>query len=328
MEDFFKGYKNTIQRALNSDSLNESHSEYRNAAGTIMNKAFSLSDYSSQKSELTLSSDLSAIARKIGASVFENQLIGHHPDFLYLKNAQLTEKHWILSVFIDIKGSTNLFKKYPPETVMIITNTLQLAAIKVCVEFGGFIQRLHGDGLMVYFGGKGRDIKGVTFQALTALSFFCYFMENDLKDLFEEHGVERIKTRIGMDLGYDKDVLWTMAGINNSSEIATISLHTSLAAKMQVHAASNGIVVGQNIVNEVEKINSSCFTVVDDPRYIFTDPLYTQYHFNWLKSMKSMDFIASSTIGTLIIKPQTSNSIQHNSTNLVSIIGDEKPWCS
>ncbi|MBL0883573.1 MAG: hypothetical protein IBJ16_09570, partial [Chitinophagaceae bacterium] len=215
-----------------------------------------------------------------------------------------------------------------PETVMIITNTLQLAAIKVCIEFGGFIHRLHGDGLMVYFGGRGRDVKDVTFHALTALSFFCYFMENDLKDLFEEHGVERIKTRIGVDLGYDKDVLWTMAGVDNSSEIATISLHTSLAAKMQVHAENNGIVVGENIVNEIKKIDKSCFTAVEDPRYIFRDPLYTQYHFNWLKAIKSMEFVASSPNGTLILKPQASNNIQHNSANLVSVIGDQKPWTS
>jgi class 3 adenylate cyclase len=329
MEDFFKGFRSTIQSALNTNSMNENRSGFNTGIGAIQNKTFTITDFSNKKSELTLSSDLSAIARKMGATTFENQFIGHHPHFLQLKNTQETEKHWIISAFIDIKKSTNLFGNYPPETVMIITNTLQLAAIRVCIEFGGFIQRLHGDGLMVYFGGKGRDIKMTTYHALTALSFFCYFMENDLKDIFEEHGVERIKTRIGMDLGYDNDVLWTMAGINGTSEIATVSLHTSLAAKMQAYAASNGIVVGENIVAEAEKINSSCFSVVENERYIFRNPLYTQYQFDWFKCMKSMDFIASSLNGTLVIKPQTStNTIQHNPAHLVGIVGSEKPWCS
>src|SRR5947208_2404428 len=45
----------------------------------------------------------------------EDAKIGLHPDFKHLKGTVNTEYHYIVSVFIDIKGSTNLHKEYDLE---------------------------------------------------------------------------------------------------------------------------------------------------------------------------------------------------------------------
>src|SRR5690606_523932 len=140
---------------------------------------------------------------------------------------------YIVSVFIDISNSTSLFREYEPETILIITNTIQRAAIHTCVTFGGYVHRLEGDGLFVYFGGKGIDKKDATIKAITAASMFTYFVKNDLKKIFDHEGIEDISTKIGMDFGDDDKVLWAKAGIGDCSEITTYSLHTSLASKMQ-----------------------------------------------------------------------------------------------
>ncbi|MEB0276871.1 hypothetical protein QN376_19995, partial [Cryobacterium sp. 5B3] len=67
--------------------------------------------------------------------------------------------------------------------------------------FDGYIQRLHGDGMFVYFGGKNQDRAESAKRCLTAASLFTYFVKNDLKDLFSEQGIETIFTRIGIDYG-------------------------------------------------------------------------------------------------------------------------------
>jgi adenylate cyclase len=229
-----------------------------------------------------------------------DQKLGEHPHFKHLKETNQTEKHYIVSVFIDIKGSTNLFKEYDLETIAIITNTIQRAAIHTCVAFGGYIHRLQGDGVFVYFGGKGIDKKDANLKAITASSMFTYFVKNDLKKIFDQDGIEDISTRIGIDFGDDEKVIWAKAGIGECCEITTYSLPTNLASKMQSHAKANGIIVGEYVKNKI-LLNDDLFSLVADSdgkvtrRYIFEDRkhgfLYTQYEFNWSKYLKSLPYL-------------------------------------
>jgi class 3 adenylate cyclase len=236
--------------------------------------------------------------------------LGLHPDFKHLKGTDDIEYHYIVSVFIDIQGSTRLHTRYGLEDTYRITNTIQSAAIHTCLALGGHVQRLQGDGVFAYFGGKSIDKKRATELAVTASSMFTYFVKNDLRNVFLEDGIENIGTRIGIDFGDDNDVLWANFGLSDVSELTTNSLHTSLASKMQSYAVKNGIVVGQHVKDRL-KIDDSMYDLVRnskgevEARYIFEDPAnnfrYTQYKFEWLKYLKSLPFIGTDDEGNLYI---------------------------
>ena len=325
----FQPYKDIIASALNNDRANLFEKSLNESYGEI--KMFSVNDYEKSKLSLSKPHDLEVMAQQMGVRVLSDQKVGHHPDFVHLKGTKNREYHNIVSVFIDVKGSTNLYKKYDSDTVFIITDAIQLLGITLCKIFGGFIHRLQGDGLFVYFGGKGVDKKSGINQALTATSLFNSFLENDLKQLFESHGIERIKTRVGMDFGYDKDVLWAMAGTGDTSEVTTISLHTSLAPKMQQYAQSNGTVIGKNVIDAGE-IDKDLYWSVVEERYIYKDQnksfYYGQYHFNWLKFLKQLKYIATSQFdGAMEIKPSNPNYLEHlNSSNIKPIAEINRPW--
>lgn len=325
----FQPYKDIIASALNNDRANLFEKSLNESYGEI--KMFSVNDYEKSKLSLSKPHDLEVMAQQMGVRVLSDQKVGHHPDFVHLKGTKNREYHNIVSVFIDVKGSTNLYKKYDNDTIFIITDTIQLLGITLCKIFGGFIHRLQGDGLFVYFGGKGVDQKSGINQALTATSLFNSFLENDLKQLFESHGIERIKTRIGMDFGYDKDVLWAMAGTGDTSEVTTISLHTSLAPKMQQHAQSNGTVIGKNVIDAGE-IDKNLYWSVEEERYIYKDQdksfYYGQYHFNWLKFLKQLNSVVTSQFdGTIEIKPSLPNYIDClDSSSIKPIAEINRPW--
>lgn len=240
----------------------------------------------------------------------KNAKLGQHPDFVELKGTDQVKYHYIVSVFIDIQGSTNLHKKYDLEDIYRITNTIQSAAIHTCISMGGHIQRLQGDGVFAYFGGKTVDKNKAVELAVTACSMFTYFVQNDLKDVFLEDGIEDINTRIGIDFGDDKDVQWANFGLMEVSELTTNSLHTSLASKMQPYASRNGIVVGQYVKDKL-KIDESIFDLVRnskgevEKRYIFEIPeksfRYTQFAFNWYKYLKTLPFVKVDLDGRLSI---------------------------
>lgn len=89
------------------------------------------------------------------------------------------------------------------------------------------------------------------------------FYKNEVKILFEQKGLDPIYTRIGVDFGGMDDVLWAMAGVDNISEIATYSLYTSLASKMQGYAKSNQIIIGKNII-DTTSLDISLYEPVDE----------------------------------------------------------------
>jgi adenylate cyclase len=326
----FSQYTNIIEKALNSNAK-VNFNEINKSLSYQQTKTFSYNEFLNLKSNLEISNELIEIANAMQAKPILNQVIGQHPDFIHLKNTNNTENHYIVSAFIDIKGSTNLFRRYDNETVKIITDTIQLSAISVCKVFGGFVHRLQGDGLFVYFGGK-NVLKNLAVEhSLTALSFFTYFVKNDLKRVFEQKGIENIFTKIGVDFGDDKDVLWGMAGVENTSEITTCSLHTSLASKMQTYAKSNEIIVGQNIKSK-SNIQEDHFSIInEESRYIFRNPdvnfNYTQYQFNWLKYLKSLQQLAVSMNGNIEFrKPNQNLSTGANFAPLLEVASKNIPW--
>jgi class 3 adenylate cyclase len=233
-----------------------------------------------------------------------------HPDFTALKGTDETENHYIVSAFIDIAGSTGLFRSYELDEIYTITNTVQSAAIHTCVAIGGHVQRLQGDGVFAYFGGKNIPKYKAVEMAVVACSMITYFVANDLKKLFLGDEIENIKTRIGIDFGDDKDVLWANFGVMELSELTTLSLHTSLASKMQHYAKLNGIVVG-DFVKKILNADEDFFSIVtnskgDTTRYIYQDNeknfRYTQYAFDWYKYLKSLPYIGIDDDGRLFLE--------------------------
>lgn len=315
--------KNTLSKGLSG--IRPSNESYKATFSSINNK---ISD-----KELAPSMRHYSEISGLGKPNY-SQTLGLHPDFSHLKATHTTEEHYIISCFVDIVGSTNLFKKFSKETVFLITNTLVKANIHTALIHGGYIQRIQGDGLFVYFGGKSISKEKAIKDALLSLSTYSYFVQNDLKDYLLSQGVENISIRSGIDIGDAEDVLWGSCGIENISEVTTCSLHTSLASKMQSYANKFGIVAGDNVKRLISK-SEDFFSVVskrtgnENDRYIFRNPEegfnYTQYDFNWEKFLKQQPNVTFDQNGRLNFKLAISNP-QLNPAHLKPIAELSKPY--
>lgn len=331
----FEDYLSTVKAAMAADPKSRSLNENWNNTSGGLRKTFSATTLNEAVPEKRLLPSLDTFARELGLQPDFEQKLGLHPDHAHLKHTDNIENDYIVSMFVDIKGSTNLFKRYLPETVWAISNTIQRAAIHTCLIFGGYVHRLQGDGLFVYFGDKKTSPELAAKRALQFAGIFTYFVKTDLKQLFNEQGIEEIYTRIGIDLGYDRDVIWGMAGLGEISEVTTCSLHTNLASKMQSSAVSNGVVVGDHIKTEVPSL-SEFFTPVcqrtqnENDRYIFRiqeeNWNYTQYDFAWLPFLKKQDFIATDLQGVLQLKQKSTTVFDRNISNLAPIAAISKPF--
>lgn len=250
--------------------------------------------------------------------------LGSHPDFEHLRGTTETENHWIISGFIDVKRSTELFNRFTKATVALITEGIIKASIFAVNLNGGYVHRIQGDGLMVYFGGKSIDKSEATKDALKAFAMISYFVKNDLKEYFEANGISEIFTRAGLDLGHDNQVHWMYSGLGDAGEITTCSLHTSLAPKMQAKALSNGIVVGQHIINQLT--NQKYFNKKSNPIWDYGDGrFYEHYDFDWECYIVENDFAIQNRDGKILLNIGTSQT-KPNPIHLAPIAQLSKPY--
>lgn len=228
------------------------------------------------------------------------ETIGNHPNFDYLDNDE-TEKHHIVSVFVDIKGSTLLCAKLPLETVRFIKNGILTIAIDIFQSFDGHIHRLQGDAIFAYFGRKGTKKSDAIIDALNATSFLQSYFKYHLSRKFEELALPQIKIRIGLDFGNTEDVLWSRYGIYNCDEVTTTSIYTDLASKLQAKAPANSTMIGNNIIDfldlpeefySIKKVQKDGQTVEDTHIYDNNFITYRMYIFDWEKYLSRFAFLA------------------------------------
>lgn len=254
--------------------------------------------------------------------------LGCHPDFRHLEFTDDSEDHWIISGFIDVKDSTKLFNRFTKATVALITEGIVQASIFAVNLCDGYVHRIQGDGLMVYFGGKDKDKTEAVKTALKAFAMISYFVKNDLKDFFAANSVTEIFTRAGLDLGHNNQVRWFYSGTGHAGEVTTCSLHTSLAPKMQGNAVSNGVVVGKNIVNQM--ITKSYFTEKRNSIWDYGDGrTYTQFDFNWEKYIIDNGIGVQDRFGNVVLTiGDNDQKISLDRTYLAPIAELSKPYYS
>lgn len=314
----FENYLNGIGVILENkhsgviNKANESHLPLSDINRAIGTKTFSSSTQVSRigdTSKTLMKIDISELEKYFGKnkSSFPLISIGPHPDFSNLKHDE-SEKHYCVSMFVDIKGSTKLTLTHSLEEVRLIKDSLLSLCIQVAHFFGGHIHRLQGDAAFIQFVRKGSHPNDSIINALNASSVLCQFVSSDLSTIFEHNNLNPIKIRVGIDYGRNDEVLWSYYGIKECNELTTTSLHTDLAAKLQARAENNSIRLGGNVVDALDlpceffstatkKVNGDN---VPDYYILQSSQLnYNQYIFEWSKYLNTFDFFKKNNNGKL-----------------------------
>lgn len=314
MKKLYAKYINDIQSVI-SKPISKSHlsETFYNFSGTSETL---LKSESSGVPALAPLTGLEELARLMNIKEIKRPVLGDHPDFKHLRNERSVDYHYITSMFIDVKNSTKLHRKYDLSQIAMIIQTIITAATHTCALFGGHIQRLQYDGVFAYFGGRNIDKNESVKMAINAASFFSYFVKYELREVFQLEEIDNIYTRIGIDFGDDDDVQWLVFGTQSCSELTTNSLHTSLAPKMQSFAESNGIMIGNHVKERIGELELFCDNLRDSNgnidqqnKYIYVDSSknfrYEQFKFKWVSYLRTYSFVKADEDGKLYIDYQS-----------------------
>lgn len=179
--------------------------------------------------------------------------IAGHPDFEKLVLGQ-TKEHFITTMFVDIKGSTELSLKYPDDLEFIYN--FKNGVIKSCIDvirgFDGFVHRIMGDAVLGFFGsstvGKSQSI----LDCLNAATLLAVVLENTIQPWLvsqnKQFDEKDFGFRIGCNFGDNNEILWGNYGYGYVGEISPTGLPVDLAAKLQSEADKNQIMLGQGLL--------------------------------------------------------------------------------
>lgn len=324
MKRLYEKYINNIQNVINKPTglgyIHERTSNFSGADGDFEKSLLSESRVLEPKT------GMEQLAKLMNIKEVKAPFMGDHPDFKHLRTTNKADYHYITSMFIDVKNSTNFHRKYDLDQIAMIIQTIVTAATHTCALFGGHIQRMQYDGVFAYFGGRTISKEDSVKAAINAASFFTYFIRYELREVFQMEDIDNIYTRIGIDFGDDKEVQWIVFGTAGCSELTTNSLHTSLAPKMQSNAESNGIVIGDNVKARLGHLELLCDFLRDEKgnvdtskRYIYKDTdkgfYYGQYKFKWDQYLKKFSFVKTDKNGNLYID-YDSTSVNDESSRL------------
>jgi len=310
----FNNYLNSIDTILNKNQLKTFSSELSSNVPSYFEKgSINLKNLNESNNRININTenkvllefDNNLLVELFGTNPdsFNSFEIGTHPDFSDLKHFEY-ENHFCVTMFMDIVGSTRLNGKYTLLEIRKIKDTILSLAIQVTSHFGGHVHRLQGDGIMIQFVRKSSNEQNSVINALNASSILTNFISKDLAEHFNNNGIKPLRVRIGIDLGFKEDVIWSHYGVKGCSELTTTSLHTDLAAKLQSQSKSNGILIGGNIKQILDIKAEFCQDLLTEQGtidyYCYQGTKnYRKFNFNWFNYLNSFDFYKKTSNGNL-----------------------------
>lgn len=261
------------------------------------------------------------LRQQIGrAGVPFSKTIGTHPDFTDLVQNQ-TAVAPITSLFLDIKGSTQLFEKYEYEKACEMQDAIIQSAIYLIQAFDGHIVRIPGDGIFAVFGRDDYSIENGALDSINAASTIVFVLESFLTDVFTQNGLKPVRIRVGID--HDDKALWKHNGIEGCHELSPHGLHVSMASKLQNKANSNCVMLGNNIKDLLQLpedlLSVKKYTENGEEKsdhYVRTN--YKMWQFDWEKHVGHFTWVPKKS-GRFLPAPSNQPSF-----NLISALIDDE----
>ena len=144
-------------------------------------------------------------------------------------------------LFVDIVSFTERSQYVSSEELLFTLNLFLSEMTQIVEDFGGWVEKYTGDGLMAVFDTSKIDEHVMVQRAIDAATTMRHAIDDDINYLFRQKNITPLEYRISIDGG---NVLIGKVGIRGNNELSTIGVAANIASKLQDHALANSITLG------------------------------------------------------------------------------------
>ena len=150
------------------------------------------------------------------------------------------ERRPLTVMFCDLADSTALSTRLDPEDLQDVIRTYQETCTRLVQEYGGYVAKYMGDGILVYFGYP-KSLERNAERAVRSGLGIVEAMAGLNRTLGRDKGIE-IAVRIGIATGMV--MVGEVVGEGMAQERTVIGEAPNMAARLQGLAGRNGIILG------------------------------------------------------------------------------------
>ncbi|MDG1165417.1 MAG: adenylate/guanylate cyclase domain-containing protein [Porticoccaceae bacterium] len=155
-----------------------------------------------------------------------------------------TQEKALTIFFSDMEGFTKLAEKLDPEQLTSLLNTYLIVMSEIAFRFGGTIDTVIGDSIMVFVGEP--DSRGVRSDAITYVSM-AIAMRKAMKDLQQRWQAEGIEYPPALRMGINSGVCKVgNFGTENRLDYILLGRPVNLASRIESSAESNEILLSED----------------------------------------------------------------------------------
>jgi class 3 adenylate cyclase/tetratricopeptide (TPR) repeat protein len=169
--------------------------------------------------------------------------------------AAAPERRYLTIVFSDLTDYTGLSERLDPEDLLEVQQKYQNLALGIVERYGGFVSRLSGDGILIYFGYPVAHENDAERAVRASLDLVQALKDLD-PDVPGDPGF-RLNVRLGVHTG--PVLIGPEFASGGVVEHAVVGKAVNLASRLQTMAPTNSILVSSDTLELVEGLFDSTF---------------------------------------------------------------------
>jgi adenylate cyclase len=155
-----------------------------------------------------------------------------------------TQEKTLTVFFSDMEGFTKLAENLDPEQLTALLNTYLTEMSEIAFRFGGTVDKVIGDSIMVFFGDP--ESRGVRSDAISCVSM-ALAMKKAMKELQARWAIEGIANPPALRMGINSGVCKVgNFGTENRLDYTLLGRAVNLASRLESSAKSNEILVSKD----------------------------------------------------------------------------------
>jgi adenylate cyclase len=159
------------------------------------------------------------------------------------------EKRKIAILMSDLRGFSAISERLPPEQVVKLLNLYLEAMTEVISQYGGLINQVIGDGMMILFGALTQRADDAERAIACAIAMQLAMEEVNQRN--QSLGLPTVEMGIGINTG---EVIVGNIGSLKHAQFTAIGSAVNLAARIESSSVGGQVLISQSLVNEVPNL--------------------------------------------------------------------------